>query len=78
VLHTNELSFIRCTKCLTPPTIVNFVIVAFAMFVVVRGMNRLKRDEPEREPEPSEKKCPYCFTTISVKATRCPNCTSKL
>ena len=58
-------------------TIINFVIVAFAMFMLVRGMNRLRREE-EVEQAPTTKDCPYCFTTISIKATRCPQCTSEL
>lgn len=58
-------------------TLVNFVVVAFAMFVLVRAMNRLQKEEEVVE-EVSTKDCPHCFTAISIKATRCPNCTSKL
>lgn len=58
-------------------TLVNFVVVAFAMFMLVRTMNRLQKEEEVVE-EVTTKDCPYCFTTIPVKATRCPNCTSKL
>ena len=57
-------------------TIISFVIVAFAVFLVVRNVNRLKREEPV--PDPTTKKCPYCFSVIPIKATRCGFCTSEL
>ena len=56
-------------------SIIDFIIVAFVIFLIVRAMNRLKRDEPTT---PTTKECQYCFTTIPLKATRCPNCTSEL
>ncbi len=59
-------------------TIISFLIVAFAMFVLIKQMNRLKRKEESETSEPSTKVCPKCFTTIPIKATRCPNCTSDL
>ncbi len=55
--------------------IINFLIIAFVVFLLVRAMNRLKRDEPTT---PTTKECPHCFTTIPLKAARCPNCTSQL
>jgi large conductance mechanosensitive channel len=58
--------------------VLNFVIVAFAVFMLVRGMNRLQRQEKEAPPEPTTKDCPYCYSAIPLKATRCPNCTSQL
>lgn len=59
-------------------TIVDFVIVALAVFLLVHQINRL-RPKAEKAPAPPEtKECPYCFTDIPVKATRCPNCTSEL
>lgn len=57
-------------------TIITFLIVAFAMFLVIRGMNRMKRDAPAAVP--TTKECPFCFTAIPVQAKRCPNCTSQL
>ena len=57
-------------------TIISFVIIAFAVFLLIRQMNRLKREEPA--PEPTTKECPYCFSTIPIKATRCGYCTSDL
>lgn len=56
--------------------IVDFLIVAFVIFLLVRAMNRMKKPEPAAEP--TTKECPHCFTTISIKAKRCPNCTSQL
>lgn len=58
-------------------SIIDFVIIAFVIFLLVRGINRLQTPEAEKD-EPTTKQCPYCFTTISIKATRCPNCTSDL
>jgi large conductance mechanosensitive channel len=51
-------------------TIISFVIVAFAVFLVIKNINRLKREEPA--PEPTTKECPYCLSIIPVKAARCP------
>ena len=56
--------------------IVDFVIVAFVIFLLVRAMNNMKKPEPAAEP--TTKDCPHCFSTIPIKATRCPNCTSQL
>jgi large conductance mechanosensitive channel len=58
--------------------VLNFVIVAFAVFMLVRVMNRLQRQEKEAPPEPTTKDCPYCYSAIPLKATRCPSCTSQL
>ncbi len=59
--------------------IISFLIVAVALFFVIRGMNRLQRkSEPAPAVEVTTKTCPHCFTTIPVKARRCPNCTSEL
>jgi len=59
--------------------IVDFILVAFVIFMLVRSMNNMKKKEPApAATEPTTKECPHCFTTISIKATRCPNCTSQL
>ncbi|HSI22586.1 MAG TPA: large conductance mechanosensitive channel protein MscL [Methylophilaceae bacterium] len=58
--------------------IVSFTIVAFAVFMLVRAVNKLKAAEEEAPAEPATKDCPYCFTAIPIKAKRCPNCTSEL
>ena len=55
--------------------IIDFIIIAFVIFMLIRTMNRLKREEPTT---PTTKECPHCFTTIPLKAARCPNCTSGL
>ena len=57
-------------------TIIDFTIIAFVIFLIVRAMNRMKKPEPVAAP--TTKECPHCFTAIPVKATRCPNCTSQL
>jgi large conductance mechanosensitive channel len=59
-------------------TIISFVIVAFAVFLLVRTINRLKRQEEAPAPAPTTKECTYCFSAIPIKATRCPHCTSEL
>jgi len=59
-------------------TMIDFLIIAFAIFLVVKAVNRLKRTEAVPPPAPSEKSCPFCVTTIPIKATRCPHCTSQL
>lgn len=56
-------------------SIINFVIVAFAVFVLIRNLNRLKRAET---PPPATRDCPHCCTPIPLAATRCPHCTSSL
>ena len=62
-------------------TIVNFIILAAVVFFfVVRPIAKMhaRQKAAEAAPAPSTKECPYCFTSISIKATRCPNCTSEL
>lgn len=56
--------------------IVDFIIIAFVVFLMVRGISRLQKPAPAAAP--TTKECPYCFTNIPVKAMRCPNCTSEL
>jgi large conductance mechanosensitive channel len=58
--------------------IVKFLITAFAVFVLVRGINELRRREKAAPPAPTMKECPHCLSTIPMKATRCPHCTSQL
>jgi large conductance mechanosensitive channel len=57
--------------------VIAFLIVAFAIFLLVRGLNRLKREKAPAQ-EPVTRECPFCVSTISIKALRCPNCTSQL
>jgi large conductance mechanosensitive channel len=58
--------------------IISFLIVAFAMFLLIRAINQLKREEEAPSEEPTTKDCPYCFSTIPIKAVRCAHCTSDL
>ena len=59
-------------------TVINFLIVAFAVFLLIRQVNRLKRAPAPAPAAPTTKECPQCFTSIPLKALRCPNCTSEL
>jgi len=60
-------------------TIISFIIVGFAIFMMIKALNSMKKKEEEApEEEPTTKDCSFCFSSISIKATRCPNCTSEL
>ena len=59
-------------------TIISFLIVAFAMFMVIRGMNRMKREAPAPAAAPTTKECPQCLSVIPLNAKRCAHCTSQL
>jgi large conductance mechanosensitive channel len=59
-------------------TVIDFVLVAFAIFVLVKQVNRLKRQPEAVAPVPTTKECVYCLSTVAIKATRCPHCTSEL
>ncbi len=59
-------------------TIISFLIVSFAVFLLVRAVNQLRRQEQAPPPAPTTKECLYCFSSIPIKATRCPHCTSEL
>jgi len=59
-------------------SIISFLIVAFALFLLIKNMNRLKREQPSPAAAPTTRECPQCFSTIHIKAVRCPNCTSSL
>jgi large conductance mechanosensitive channel len=54
------------------------LIVAFAVFLLVRGMNKLKQQSEVPAAAPTTKECPFCKSSIALKATRCPHCTSEL
>lgn len=59
--------------------IIDFIIIAFVIFLIVKAANATKKKEaPAPAAEPTTKECPYCFSAIPIKATRCPNCTSQL
>ncbi len=57
-------------------TVLDFLIIAFAIFLLVRQVNKLKKAEPA--PAPTTKECPFCCSQVPLKATRCPHCTSEL
>lgn len=60
-------------------TLINFLIVAFAVFLLVKQVNAYKRKmEPKQAPVPTTKECPYCKSQVHIDAVRCPNCTSEL
>lgn len=58
--------------------IISFLIVAFAVFLLIRAINNMKKQEEEAPPPPDQKDCAFCFTSVPIKATRCPHCTSEL
>ncbi|MBQ2973110.1 MAG: large conductance mechanosensitive channel protein MscL [Clostridia bacterium] len=62
--------------------IINFLIMAFVVFLLVKGINavaeKTKKNEEEVPAEPTTKECPYCKSEIAIEATRCPHCTSQL
>lgn len=58
--------------------VISFLIVAFAVFLLIKAINAAKREEEKPPADPVEKNCPECCTPIPIKATRCPNCTSQL
>lgn len=61
--------------------IINFIIMAFIIFILVKAVNKamtIGKKKEEEEEEETEKECPYCKTKIDINATRCPHCTSKL
>ncbi len=60
-------------------TLISFLIVALVVFIIVRYINQLKReDEPAPPAKPTTKECPFCLSGVAIKATRCPHCTSEL
>ena len=89
--ETKEIDFEMMTKSLNVGTIkfgsfiaaiINFLIMAIIIFALVKAVNKLmtigKKKEEEAPAEPTTKECPFCFTEIPIKATKCPHCTSLL
>lgn len=58
--------------------VISFLIVAFAVFLLIKGINQLQREKEAPPAAPTTKECPFCASTIAIKATRCPYCTSTL
>lgn len=59
-------------------TIISFIIVAFSIFIVIKNMNKLKKNEEAPVAAPTTKDCPKCFSSVPINATRCPFCTSDI
>ncbi len=59
-------------------SVIDFIIIAFAIFMVIRAMNRLKKEEEAPPAEPTTKDCPHCLMTVPIKAMRCGHCTVEL
>jgi large conductance mechanosensitive channel len=74
--HAKEAGAITVNYGAFLNNVVSFLLVAFAVYLVVRVINRLRREEPA--PEPNTKPCPFCATDIPKPAVRCPHCTSEL
>lgn len=58
--------------------VISFLIVAFAVFLLIKGINKLQLEKEAPPATPTTRECPYCFSNIAIKATRCPHCTSEL
>lgn len=56
---------------------INFLIVAFVIFMMIKQINRLQPPKPAAPPAPATKDCPFCCSTVAAKAVRCPHCTSQ-
>lgn len=78
VLAAKEAGAVTLNAGLFINSVISFTIVAFAVFMLIKGMNSLQKKEEAAPAEPTEKDCPHCFTKIPIKATRCPHCTSEI
>lgn len=58
--------------------IISFLIVAFAVFLVIKSLNKLQREKEEAPAEPTDRDCPHCLSSVPIKASRCAHCTSDL
>jgi len=59
-------------------TVIDFILVALCIFLVIKAINKMKKKEEPAPAAPTTKDCPYCFSAVPLKATRCPHCTSEL
>lgn len=59
-------------------TVISFIIIAFVVFLLIRSMNKLKREQEQAPAAPTTKECTYCLSTIPIHATKCAHCTSQL
>ena len=75
VSAANEAGAVTLNYGLFINTLVSFIIIALVVFIIIKAVNRVRK----KEPEPEEvKECPYCFSSIRIKAIKCPNCTANL
>lgn len=58
--------------------IINFLLIAIVIFSIIKAINKFAKKKEEEQAEPTTKECPYCHETISIKATKCPHCTSDI
>ena len=59
-------------------SVISFLIMAFAVFLLVKAINTFRREEKQLPPAPKSMECPYCLSNVPIKATRCPACTSEI
>ncbi len=59
-------------------TVIEFIIIAFSVFLMIKAINYLRKEKEKEPPPPDTKECTYCCSKIPIKATRCPNCTSEI
>ncbi|MEN8097718.1 MAG: large conductance mechanosensitive channel protein MscL [Chloroflexota bacterium] len=78
LLEAQEAGAVTINYGLFIVAIINFILIAFAVFMLVRTINRLRAEEEEVVEEPTTKECPYCMSTIALNATRCAFCTADL
>ncbi len=77
VIHLSDTVTLNYGKFIN--AVISFLIVAFALFLIIRSMNKMKRKAEAPAPAaPTTKDCPFCATAIPIKAVRCPHCTSEL
>ena len=77
IKEANDAGIVTINYGLFINNIIDFLIVAFCIFIVIKQINRFSKKKEEK-PVDNKKKCQYCFTEIHIDATRCPNCTSEL
>ena len=59
-------------------TLISFLLVAFAVFLLIKGINKLQAPRVKEDGSPTTKECPHCFSVIDIRANRCPHCTSEV